>query len=79
MQGVISREYEVAECYFDNFSITVVLGRDDPDCKAGAAIRCTAQPLLINGVKRILHRAPAYNVIFSLQQIILNSRVGIYM
>ena len=64
MQGVKSREYEVAECYFDDISITVVIRRDDPDDKAGAAIRCTAQPLLINGVKRILHRAPAQNVCF---------------
>ena len=55
MQGVKIREYKVAECYFDDFSITVVFGRDDPDDRAGAAIRCIAQPLLINGVKRILH------------------------
>ena len=53
MQGVKSTEYEVAACYSDDFSITVVLGRDDPDDKAVAAIRCAAQPLLINGVKRI--------------------------
>ena len=59
MQGVKSREYDVAECFYDDFSITVVSGRDDPDDKAGAAIRCTAQLSLINGVKRILHRAPA--------------------
>ena len=50
MQGVKSREYEVAECFFDDFSIIVVLGRDDPDDKVGAAIRCTAQPVLINRV-----------------------------
>ena len=36
MQGVKSREYEVAESYFDDFSITVVLGRDYPDDKAFA-------------------------------------------
>ena len=29
MQGAKSTENEVAECYFDGFSITVVLERDD--------------------------------------------------
>ena len=56
MQVVKSRKYEVAECNFDDFSITIVLGRDDPDDEAGAAICCTAQPLLINEIEDIASR-----------------------
>ena len=44
MQGVKGREYEVAECYFDGFSITIVLGRDDSESKARPVQQGAALP-----------------------------------
>ena len=44
MQGVESREYEVAECYFDQFSITVVLGSENTEGGKTVSVtrHCTA-------------------------------------